>query len=164
MSDDSQKQRKQSVFLFNYGGIIINFFIFLVLAGVIQFGPFTKTLNRIFISGLWMNYLLAVMNALPFIGLTNDGFNHRLYKKNPDIYQKILDNLEIASQLNDDTLYQDIRLPLHKDRLSFANTFDVYIEMCVFRSDGESRRKKIRPNQRNVPKKRFDDSDLRKSD
>lgn len=127
-----KSKENKAFFLFNYGGIIINFFIFLVLAGVIQFGPFTKTLNRIFISGLWMNYLLAVMNALPFIGLTNDGFNHRLYKKNPDIYQKILDNLEIASQLNDDTLYQDIRLPLHKDRLSFANTFDVYIEIVRF--------------------------------
>lgn len=125
-------KENKAFFLFNYGGIIINFFLFALLLVMVQFGPYAQTVNRILISGLWMNYLLALMNALPFIGLTNDGYNHRLYKKNPDIYKKILLNLEIASQLNDDNLYQDIVLPPRKERLSFANTFDAYIEIMRF--------------------------------
>lgn len=127
------KTNKKPFVLYNLGGIIFNFLFFLILYFILLYQQINYFWWSVFYSGAFINYLFAIVNAIPLKGvLNNDGLNMLNYYTNPVLINNIYQNLNLVAQLTDDVLYQDIDINDLSDEIDYRNNFEVFTLIIKF--------------------------------
>lgn len=99
MIPPEEREGKIPTLLYNLGGVIANLICTLVFAVLFVVVPYVNVLTQLFIFGVAISLLFAILNGIPMnLGVPNDGANALSLRKNPIAAKALRQQLLIASE------------------------------------------------------------------